>query len=201
MFLFSKKYYLLFFLPIILSVLICILYVPALSKNYNFTLSTSNSNKNISKFTLSSSGFVWPVPGFTTITSPYGRRTSPTRGASTFHSGIDIGASPGSNLIAALDGKITYTGFYGSGGYTIMLDCGDFVLIYHHVSPNFTVTKDEYVYQGQIIGQVGPKNVYGVSNNPYKDSNGNPTNGATTGPHLHFTVKKNNQTVNPLDYF
>ena len=139
--------------------------------------------------------------GFTTITSPYGRRISPTYGASSFHSGIDIAANSGSNLVAALSGTITYTGFYGAGGYTIMLDSGDYSLVYHHVSPTFIVSVGQFVYQGQVIGHVGPKNVYGVFNNPYKDSSGNPTNGATTGPHLHFTVKKNNQTVNPLDYF
>ena len=34
----------------------------------------------------------------------------------------------------------------------------------------------------------------------YKDKNGNPTNGASTGPHHHFTLKKNGTPVNPLDY-
>ena len=200
MFFFSKKFYgIIFFVPVIILILICILFIPALSNNYKFTV--SNNIPSLTTYSISNSGFVWPVPGFTTITSPYGRRVSPTRGASTFHSGIDIAANPGSNLIAAIPGKITYTGFYGGGGYTIMIDGADYSLIYHHVSPNFIVSKGDYVYQGQVIGQVGPKNVYGVSNNPYKDSNGSPTNGATTGPHLHFTVKKNNQTVNPLDYF
>ena len=45
---------------------------------------------------------------------------------------------------------------------------------------------------------MGPKNVYGVPNNKYKDSNGNPTNGATTGPHLHFAIKINNKAINPF---
>ena len=65
-----------------------------------------------------------------------------------------------------------------------------------------TLLKLEITYiHGQIIGQVGPKNVYGIKNNPYKDSSGKPTNGATTGPHLHFTIKKDGKAVNPLNYF
>ena len=58
----------------------------------------------------------------------------------------------------------------------------------------------EKVKKGQIIGKVGPKNVYGVPGNKYFDSKGNPTNGATTGPHLHFGMRINNEYVNPLNY-
>lgn len=52
----------------------------------------------------------------------------------------------------------------------------------------------------KLYGQVGPFNVFDVVNNPYKDKNGNPTNGATTGCHLHFSIKQNGTTVNPLDF-
>lgn len=58
-----------------------------------------------------------------------------------------------------------------------------------------------YVEKGQLIAQVGPKNVYGFPDNKYRDSNGNPTNGATTGPHLHFAVRRNSEYLNPLDFF
>ena len=87
------------------------------------------------------------------------------------------------------------------GGYTVTVKTSSISYSYCHVSPNFLVAKGQYVNKGQIIANVGPKNVYGVLNNPYKDSNGNPTNGATTGPHLHFTIKKDGKAVNPLSYY
>lgn len=197
---FSHKFSILFLLlPVILLFFICIFFIPILSDKYNFNVPSNYIT--VPTYSISSSGFCWPVPGYTTITSPYGYRTSPTYGASSFHAGIDIAANPGSYLVASLEGFISYVGFNGSGGYTIILENNTFTMMYCHVSPNFLVYPGQIVNQGQIIGQVGPKNVYGVPNNPYKDSNGNPTNGATTGPHLHFTLKKNSQAVNPLDYF
>lgn len=121
-----------------------------------------------------------PLHGYNTINSYFGYRTSPTAGASSYHSGIDVGAPEGSKLIAVTSGKITFTGFLGGGGYTITLTSDNIKFTYCHVSPYYIVEEGDYVSQGQLIGYVGPKNVYGVKGNQYKDENGNPTNGATT---------------------
>ena len=140
----------------------------------NFTLDISNS------------GYAWPAPGYTTINSYFGYRNSPTAGASSYHSGLDIGAPEGSKLIATTDGEITFTGFLGGGGYTITLTSGNIKFTYCHVSPYYIVKKGDFVSQGQVIGYVGPKYVYGVKGNQYSDENGNPTNGATTRPSSSF---------------
>lgn len=142
----------------------------------------------------------FPVVGknFKDITSGYGKRTAPTSGASTFHSGIDIGAPEGTKIIAIADGKVIKTAWGGAGGYTITIESGEYSFSYCHSDPNFIIKVGDDVKKGQVIGKVGPKNVYNVPNNPYKDSNGKPTNGATTGCHCHFTVRKNGQTINPL---
>ncbi len=118
----------------------------------------------------------WPVIGSKTITSYYGYRETPTAGASSFHSGIDIAAPEGTKIIAVVDGKITNASWAGAGGYTITMISGEYTFTYCHCSPEFLVHVGENVEKGQVIGKVGPKNVYGISGNPYKDSNGNPTN-------------------------
>lgn len=73
--------------------------------------------------------------------------------------------------------------------------------VYHHVDPHYIISVGNKVYKGQIIGRVGPKNVYGVKGNRYRDSSGRPTNGATTGAHLHLTIKKDGKAVNPMNYY
>ena len=129
----------------------------------------------------------------------------PTAGASTYHKGIDIGAPENSKLVAVTNGTITYVGFLGGGGYTITITDentknGEIRYSYCHCKSPFIVSKGDYVKKGQIIGYVGPKYVYGIIGNQYKDSNGIPTNGATTGPHLHFGMRINGKYVDPLNY-
>ena len=120
--------------------------------------------------------FYGPLHGYTTITSHFGPRKSPTTGKASCHYGLDIAAPSGSNIVAIFSGQVTFTGFNGANGFTVTITNGFLSASYSHVSPTFLVYEGQYINQGEIIATVGPKNVYGVPNNPYKDSNGNPTN-------------------------
>ena len=134
----------------------------------------------------------FPVVGksFNNITSYYGKRTAPTSGASTFHSGIDIAAPEGTKIIAIADGEVTRTSWGGAGGFTITITSGDYSFSYCHSDPNFIVKVGDKVERGQVIGKVGPKNVYNVPGNPYKDSKGNPTNRCYNRLSLSFYCQK-----------
>lgn len=169
-----------------------------------FFIPKANLSKEFIQY-IETGELLWPAPGYTRINSYFGKRNAPTGGASTYHKGVDIGAPEGSSYVAVTTGTITYVGFLGGGGYTVTLtdenkESGEIKYSYCHSDPNFLVHEGEKVLKGQIIGKVGPKNVYGVKGNKYFDSNGNPTNGATTGPHLHFGMRINGEYVNPLNY-
>lgn len=96
-----------FILIVILLFLIIFMAVLLLCYN-NLDISFDN---NFNGNYLISSEFSWPVPGFTRITSLYGNRPKPTQGASSFHYGIDIAATTGSNLVSAINGKVVYADF------------------------------------------------------------------------------------------
>ena len=144
--------------------------------------------------------FVWPLDGYTYISSYFGYRTSPTSGASTYHSGIDIPAPEETTILAVCTGTVTFASWGAGGGYTIVVENDNMKVSYCHVSPNFLVFRNQEVKKGEFISNVGPKNVYGIENNPYHDSFGNPTNGATTGCHLHLAIKVNNKSADPLSF-
>ena len=165
---------------ILFSIFISIFFVPII-QNKNII---SSSEKEFIGF--NPDGFLWPLPGYTNISSKFGKRSAPTGGASSFHHGVDIPAPEGTKFVAINDGEITFCSFLGAGGYTITLSFNNYKVTYCHVSPNFIVNVGDFVKQGQVIGYIGPKYVYGVPGNPYFDSSGKPTNGATTGCHLHL---------------
>lgn len=125
--------------------------------------------------------FIWPCPSSSRITSGFGGRESPTEGASTNHQGMDIGASTGSNIVAAADGTVTISTYSYSAGNYIMLNHGGGVsTVYMHCS-QLLVSAGDTVKQGQVIAKVG-------------------STGYSTGPHLHFGVRLNGSYVNPAKY-
>jgi murein DD-endopeptidase MepM/ murein hydrolase activator NlpD len=122
--------------------------------------------------------FKWPVYG--SVTSRYGYRT--IFGSYSFHSGIDIAAPYGTTIRASDGGTVTYAGYKGSYGYLIIITHGSSgkQTYYAHCS-KFLVSTGTKVYQGQPIARVG-------------------LSGRTTGSHLHFEVRIDGRTVNPLSY-
>lgn len=152
----------------IFIILISIFFIPAFS-NITITNNSQNESSNFQITTLSD--FTWPLPGYTRISSYFGYRTAPTVGATSFHGGVDIPAPSGTNIISAISGKVTKTSFMGSGGCSVVIQNDCYTVVYHHVSPNYIVKVGDVVLQGQIVANVGPKNVYGFSNNPYRDGN------------------------------
>lgn len=126
--------------------------------------------------------YTWPVPGWTQITSPFGPREAPTPGASTFHSGIDIGADLGSPIVAAYPGTVISSGPASGYGNWIRIDHGNGeITIYGHMRV-LQVSEGETVSAGQQIALVGCE-------------------GFSTGPHLHFQVEVNGEAVNPEPFF
>jgi len=122
----------------------------------------------------------YPARGI--LTSGFGNRVSPFTGIIRFHGGIDIGADPGTPVIAAAAGEVIQAEYMGGYGYTILIyHGGGFTTVYGHLS-GFAVSKGQKVKQGQVIGYVG-------------------STGFTTGPHLHFEVRINGVQKNPLNYF
>lgn len=137
---------------IIFSILISIFFIPIIQYN-----DTSSNNHDKVIIGINPNGFIWPIPGYTSISSPFGKRNAPTSGASSFHYGVDIPAPEGTKLIAINDGEITFRSFLGAGGYTITLSFDNFKVSYCHVSPNFIVNVGDLVQEGQVIGYVRSK--------------------------------------------
>lgn len=92
------------------SIFICIFFIPIIQSG-NFTPNPNDTQ--IIDF--NPNGFVWPIPGYTSISSPFGKRKAPASGASSFHYGVDIPAPEGTKLIAIADGEITFRSFLGAG--------------------------------------------------------------------------------------
>ena len=86
----------LFSVLILFVLLICFLFIPTINASH---LSSNSINESYS-FSISTDEYIWPIPGYTSITSYFGKRFSPTSGASSYHKGIDIGAPQGTRSVS-----------------------------------------------------------------------------------------------------
>lgn len=146
--------------------------------------------QNVGKDQVHSGKFIWPCPGYRTITSPYGYRKHPISGKRKLHKGIDIsgGGIKGKPIVAAADGVVSIAK-YNSGGYGwyVMINHGEdskgdaYSTLYAHMT-KYIVSYGQTVKKGQTIGYVG-------------------TSGASTGYHLHFEIRVNGEAKNPMNYY
>ena len=121
-------------------------------------------------------GLLMPLNG--PVTSPYGRRRHPILGFTRMHAGMDIRARYGTPIHAVTDGVVVFAGRHGGHGNYVRLNHGGGMATgYAHMS-RFAVSAGSTVRRGQVIGYVG-------------------STGLSTGPHLHYEMYRNGQTVNP----
>jgi murein DD-endopeptidase MepM/ murein hydrolase activator NlpD len=121
-----------------------------------------------------------PIPG-APVTSSFGKRVHPIYGDVRQHDGIDFGASSGTPIHAAADGVVVSSGTLGGYGTATVIDHGNtLATVYGHQSATL-VAAGQKVTKNQVIGRVG-------------------STGMSTGPHLHFEVRKNGTPVDPMPY-
>jgi murein DD-endopeptidase MepM/ murein hydrolase activator NlpD len=119
-----------------------------------------------------------PISGVR-ITSGFGMRRHPLLGYNKLHTGIDFGAPRGTPIKAAGDGVVVHAGWRGAYGRTVVIKHNDkYSTLYAHMSKTARLKKGSRVRQGQVIGYVG-------------------STGRSTGPHLHYEVRRNGRPINP----
>lgn len=123
--------------------------------------------------------FIWPVNGV--ITSEYGYRTHPIFGSTIYHSGMDIGVDYGTPVCAADSGVVVEADWISGYGYTVIIDHGNGLSSLYGHNESLNVSAGQSVSQGQVIAYAG-------------------STGNSTGPHVHFEVRQNGDTVDPAAY-
>lgn len=123
----------------------------------------------------------WPLPGINKRGWGFGWRFHPIKQKWAMHSGVDIGAPEGTNIVAVEDGIVSFAGNKGGYGKAVIIDHGNGIeSLYAHCS-KLLVKRNEHVKRGDVIAKVG-------------------STGLSTGAHLHFEIRVNNKAVDPLPY-
>ncbi len=128
------------------------------------------------------SDYLWPLPGYYTLSSLFGTRTDPFTGLPGNHRGIDIPAPKGTSILAARGGVVITSGYSSSyGNYVVVSHGSNDSTLYAHMSSR-AVSVGDSVSQGQVLGYVG-------------------STGRSTGNHLHFEVRVNGSRCDPIDMY
>lgn len=123
--------------------------------------------------------FKLPIHSSFRWTSPYGNRIDPIKNVKSFHTGTDMACATGTPIYASMTGKVVYTGISNVFGKYVIIDhANGYKTLYAHMSKIIAV-KGQTVGQNTKIGLVG-------------------STGYSTGPHLHFTVYKNGEAIDPM---
>lgn len=131
---------------------------------------------------LANGTFIWPVPDCTLLTSRFGYRMHPILGYERFHAGVDIGAKAGDTIIASDGGTVAVAEYSDSYGNYVLINHGNgYTTLYAHMS-SMAVEAGQAVEQGDTLGYVG-------------------STGWSTGPHLHFEIRYNDEKTDPEAYF
>ena len=126
-----------------------------------------------------SGAFSYPIHG--RLTSPFGLRRHPIFKVVSFHSGVDLAAPYGTAIMASDTGRVIFNGWYGGYGKVVIVDHGmNYSTLYAHLSRT-SASRGQTIIKGQTVGYEGQT-------------------GYSTGPHLHFEVRKNGRPENPLNY-
>ncbi|ODH00387.1 peptidase M23 [Nostoc sp. KVJ20] len=124
---------------------------------------------------------VMAYPSNASTSSPFGWRMHPVLGYRRFHAGLDFAASYGSTIRAADSGTVIFAGWYGGYGKAVIIDHGNGITTLYGHSSELYVADGQAVERGQAIAAVG-------------------STGLSTGPHLHFEVRRNGTPVDPTNY-
>ncbi|GAA4873685.1 M23 family metallopeptidase [Paenibacillus vulneris] len=127
--------------------------------------------------------FGYPLAKVAPMTSDFGYRSDPFTGAKKLHKGIDLGAPNGTDILAAAEGEVIVASWWSGYGNTVIIDHGNgYWTLYGHIRNGGTVVeKGDHVKRGQKIAEVG-------------------STGESTGNHLHFEVRINEDPVDPKPY-
>lgn len=124
----------------------------------------------------------WPLPGYQRLSSDFGYRRDPFEGDLRWHRGIDIPAPVGTPVIAVQSGVVIKSFRGESYGNWLEIDHGGGLTTRYAHNNEKLVSLGSYVNKGDLIARIG-------------------STGRSTGPHLHFEIRLNNQAVDPLPWF